>query len=825
MFEERDGPVDTVIQMTRAQRARARAGKIAIAACALAILAFPGSAAARAGSAKAGSLSPRLAALAKPALRAASPAQQAIALSLGGGSGGLARDGAQVLAEVHLDGDVGDATRRLRDAGARVLGVSNRYDILTVAVAPVDLRAVAAVPGVASVSEALAPIVSGADCGGAVRSEGDQQLNVATARSAFGVDGSGVDVGILSDSFDRNGKASTHAAGDVASGDLPGSGSPCGSTTAVGVLDDTDTGGADEGRAMAQIVHDLAPGANLSFASATAHNSQFLFASAIRALRSAGADVIVDDVFYPDEPVFQEGPVAVAVREVTASGAAYFSAAGNDNLIDEEGHDIGSWEAPEFRDAGACPPELEAAVGVSSCMNFDPSGSDDTFGITVKGFATLRVDLQWAEPWLGVETDLDAYLLDAAGKPLEVKVNEEDFLVGSADDNPESGEPLEYFTWKNTSSEPVDVQLAIDRCAAACNPAASESANPRLKVTLLQNGSGVSAFEYPESTGGDVVGPTIFGHAGSPAAVGVGAVPFNDSAEPEEYSSRGPLTHYFEPFNEDTPAAPVPPQQIAKPDLVATDGGANTFFGPFVLGARRFFGTSAAAPHAAAVAALMKQANPSLSFAQMRSVMAATARPVGAFGPNAVGAGLVDAYGALSDVALPPSVTITERPPALGKDRQPRIGFSANRPVAFSCSLDGGALAPCSSPFVPTAPLADGEHGFVVRGVDAAGRSGSSELVSFKIDTRRPRTFFRKHPPKVLRTHKRVARAVFRFGSNEPGVSFVCKIDAGFLRFCNQRLVRRFSVGKHVVSVKARDPVGNVDRTPAVFRFEVKRVR
>ena len=346
-----------------------------------------------------------------------------------------------------------------------------------------------------------------------------------------------------------------------------------------------------------------------------------------------------------------------------------------------------------------------------------------------------------------------------------------------------------------------------------------------LKVVLVQNGSGVTATEYPESAAGDVVGPTVFGHAGTPAAIAVGAIHYGTTSAPEPYSSRGPLTHYFGPVKGTSPAAAITPETIPKPDLVATDGGANTFFGTFLAGAWRFFGTSAAAPHAAAVAALMKQANPGLSNAELRSVLAATARPVGPFGPDAVGAGLLDAYAAVSSVALSPLVSITERPAPLSRERQPRIGFTANRPVAFSCSLDGGALQPCSSPFIPTAPLADGTHGFAVRGVDAAGRVGTSETVSFAIDTQRPTTRFRRRPPKTLRTRHRRAKAVFRFASNESNVSFACKVDGGLLRFCQPRFVRSYKVGRHVVSVKALDAAGNVDRSPAVYRFEVERVR
>ena len=85
---------------------------------------------------------------------------------------------------------------------------------------------------------------------------------------------------------------------------------------------------------MAQIVHDLAPGAALDFA--TAFNGELGFAANIRALAAAGAKVIADDVAYLEEPFFQDGPVAVAVDEVAAAGVSYFSAAGNDNLIDQQ---------------------------------------------------------------------------------------------------------------------------------------------------------------------------------------------------------------------------------------------------------------------------------------------------------------------------------------------------------------------------------------------------------------------------------------------------------------------------------------------------------
>ena len=105
-------------------------------------------------------------------------------------------------------------------------------------------------------------------------------------------------------------------------------------------------------------------------------------------------------------------------------------------------------------------------------------------------------------------------------------------------------------------------------------------------------------------------------------------------------------------------------QTIQKPDVVATDCGRTTFFVPGnAPGVFRFCGTSAAAPHAAAIAALVLQANPTLTPAQIQAGLAATARSVGEFGLNAVGAGLIDAHSMIEDVALPPAITIVNPHP------------------------------------------------------------------------------------------------------------------------------------------------------------------
>jgi subtilisin family serine protease len=712
----------------------------------------------------AGPLSPDLEVLARPQVAAGSPAVQANRIGVPNqGPGSLVREGERVLVTARFDRGAIAAFEPLRDAGARVVDASAATQTLTLAVDPEDLPALAAVPGLEGAWQLREPIVyaEGSCDGGSVLSEGAAQLRVDEAREAFELRGKGLTVGVLSDSFDtarRGAQApATDAEDDEVSNDLPGPSGTCSAQQLpVDVLEDFGKPGSDEGRAMLQIVHDLAPHAGLAFA--TAFRSEEGFAENIELLArpvsagGAGADVIVDDVAWAEEPFFQEGPVAVAIDRVTDGGVTYLSATGNDNLFEgSTGREISSWEAAAFRDAGLCPAPV-ATVPVNQgihCMDFDPGpGLDNTFGITVAAGQTLTLNLQWAEPWYGVATDLDAFLLS------DTEVLDESF----EDNIDETQRPFEFLQWENEDDDARTVYLAINRYAGG---------SPRLKFVLAQNGGGVEEIEYPQSSGGDVVGPSIYGHAGSPSAISVAAVPFNNSAAVESYSSRGPVTHYFGPVESTAPAAALgAPEAIPKPDLAATDCGATTFFAHLQGGAWRFCGTSAAAPHAAAVAALVRQAKPTLPAQQVRDTLTATASPIGAFPAKAAGAGLIDAFDAIS--SLPGPIEGGDGPSA-------RI-----TPVAVT--PPPGPAAPIPAP---------------------------------------PETLILKRPAKVVRSRSRAPRLVFRFGSDQAGAVFHCRVDRSPFRTCSRRTVRRFAHGSHMLRVKAESPAGRIDPTPAVYRFRV----
>jgi hypothetical protein len=819
--------------MSVAFRARAVARFCAPVLVLLAIvLVAPGSAAA----AEAGPLSPELSTLASPTLSGAPEAVQDEAIDLPAeGPGSLVREGERVIVEAHFEGGAMAQTGALEAAGAEVLEASGRYQTVAVAVAPEDLEALAEVPGLAAVEASREPVFYGAAegaataasgsesvCeGGSVISQGLTQLNVAAAREAFGARGAGETIGVISDSYDTaieaigGGAIASHAAEDELTDDLPGPGNDCsGQELPVHVVAEGPADSTDEGRAMLQVVHDLAPHAELAFA--TAYSTELQFAHNIERLAEpvsaggGGADVIVDDVGYFAEPFYQDGPVANAIRKVTEAGVTYFTATGNDNLIESgTGNEIASWERKEFKDT-ACPGAIAAYVGEASsqCMNFSPSGTDNTFGITVEASASLIVDLQWAEPWYGVTADLNAYLLGPNGELIQPET-----VKNAGTGSGVLREPLELLGWENPNAAKAEVQLVIARCTANCNHGASASAKPRLKFDLMEDGAGVSKTEYPSSNAGAgiVVGPTIYGHAGSAAAISVAAAnytqPAGAPAEPERYSSRGPVTHYFAPVNGTTAAAALAtPEVLAKPDVTATDCASTTFFASLRSDGWHFCGTSEAAPHAAAIAALMQETEPAATPATTRAAMETSATPFTTVkSHSAVGAGLLNADQAILALGGSPvfDPASTEEGPSSGGGTQ---GGGS-----------GGEVTPTTTPTAPTTTPTPSPG-------STGGGSGGSTSKGAGAEPLRARIV--AHPKAVERTRRNGVVGRFRLAADGSGATFYCQIDGGPQRVCGASFRRRFGLGRHVVKVRAAHAGANVAAaTPAVFRFRVERVR
>ena len=87
-------------------------------------------------------------------------------------------------------------------------------------------------------------------------------------------------------------------------------------------------------------------------------------------------------------------------------------------------------------------------------------------------------------------------------------------------------------------------------------------------------------------------------------------------------------------------------------------------------------------------------------------------------------------------------------------------------------------------------------------------------------DTTAPDTVKGRGPKR--RWTKRSAR--FRFSSPEEGISFECKLDKKKFKPCSSPArVRNLRPGKHAFRVQAIDAAGNIDSSPAVWRFRVVR--
>ncbi|MFO1477799.1 MAG: LamG-like jellyroll fold domain-containing protein [Verrucomicrobiota bacterium] len=426
----------------------------------------------------------------------------------------------------------------------------------------------------------------------AVVSEGDSAHAADLARQQFASTGAGVRVGVLSDSV--NYLNTSKIAG------LPT------------VMPGQQGSGAGEGTAMMEIVHDLAPGAQLYFATATFSETQF--ATNILQLRfNLGCDVIVDDVGYEDESPFQDGEVARAVNAVTASGGLYFSSAGNMGNLDSG--TSGTWEGDFSADT---PPD-----GVFEGITVHNFGGADYDTVAVTSSYGADTSLFWSDPLGGSSNDYDLYVLDGTGSYV---------VESSANLQAGAGDPYESVAAPLTGE-----QIVIVRSSGAD------------RFLHLDTYAGVLDVGTQGATRGHNASTNAVGVAAVEVAQAVYPSPFLGGSQDivEDFSSDGPRRMFFWPNG-----TPITPGNFSstggavyqKPDLAAADGVTTD-----VPGFAPFHGTSAAAPHAAAIAALLKSYNPALTAAQVRGILGGTAMDI--LGPGvdrASGAGIVMATLALA---------------------------------------------------------------------------------------------------------------------------------------------------------------------------------
>ena len=615
---------------------------------------------------------------------------------------------------------------------------------------PLDrLDAAAARPEVVSVRAAMSRSSAAV---GPVSIQGDYVQRSDVIRSTYtSVTGAGVTVGVLSDSFDcysvyaapgsgvpvsgNQGYASNGFTADYASDQLTGA-LPAG----VKVVEEADClqYGApdqppfgDEGRAMLQTVHAIAPDAGLAFY--TAEGSEADFAAGITALAAAGAKVIADDVAYFDEPYYQDGLVAEAIDAVEAQGVAYFTAAGNNSDLSYEN------TAPKFSTLATAPPNADEYL-----LNFDTSNAAATTSlpVTIPPIPPgdfLAVTLEWDQPYItgaassgGATSQLDLCITGGTGS--DTIIDYDGNAVSCTGPNKLGADSYQVMVVYNPASAAGNT--AQQNFNIVVGLANGTKAPGRLIVTVGDNGLGSTITQFATNSA------TIQGHRTAAGAAAVGAAFYfqtprcgSTPAALEPYSSIGGTPILFSSAG----TRLATPLYRQKPDFVAPDGANDTFLG-FAEGSLttaipqcendtkypNFFGTSAATPHAASIAALMLQADSAATPADIYAALQMTALAMGSPQPNdASGYGFVQADAAFARIP-PGTPSLTLSASSISPPGTP-VTITWSSVNAQGCTASGswtGALAARGSQTLT--PSAVGTDTYSLVCTNAAGTSAKA---------------------------------------------------------------------------------------------------
>jgi hypothetical protein len=615
---------------------------------------------------------------------------------------------------------------------------------------------------------------------GAVALQGDYVQHSALVRTSYaGITGTGVTVGVLSDSFNcyavyaaagsgvpvsgnegyaPNGFTADYAT-DVSTGALPSgvnvleepySSAPPAAGNCLAYGAPTQTPFSDEGRAMLQIVHAVAPGAALAFY--TADDSEADFANGIQALATAGAKVIADDVGYFDEPFFQDGLVAEAVDAVEAGGVAYFSAAGNDSNLTYQN------TYPTFTSPGT------GSMAGEILLNFDTTGATNTTSlpITVPPIPPgdlLAIVVEWDQPYVtgatgaspGATSSIDLCVTGATGSA--VITDNDGNAVSCTSPNKVGVDPVQILIIANPANAAGNTpQESLNIMVGLASNSAGTIAPGRIVVSVEDDGLGSTIDSFFSG------GPAIQGHPGAAGAAAVGAAFYFNTpacltspAELESFSSVGGAPILFDTAGTRL-GTPIVRQ---KPDFVGPDGVNTTFLG-FTLAKDsppypsngllsttipecqnntsypNFFGTSAATPHAAGIAALALQANPAATPTQIYASLRSGALPMSSTSPNFnSGYGFIQADAAF----VVPTLTLGASFIPFGSSTT--LSWSTLDPTSTSCTAAANpatnftAPTPAASGSITVTPAAAGATVYTFTCTGAASTSASNSATLF----------------------------------------------------------------------------------------------
>ncbi len=359
-----------------------------------------------------------------------------------------------------------------------------------------------------------------------------------------------------------------------------------------------------EGLAMMELVYDLAPGAALAFSSA---NTSAEFVNAINILEGTfHCNIICDDLFFYDEPYFEDGAIGTRINQFVNAGGLFVASAGN-------GNDQNYYESDFV-------PITTTVGGTSMTVHNFGSPAPQTshiLRVLVPGGSTLPVALQWNEPFGSSTSDYSLiFTVSSTGATINF----------TSDSN--TTNPYEFLAITNTGTGAGYGYFLVRK---------KTGTDRRIK---LMSDFVPGYFTDKFSTTGSVLG-----HSAVANVIACGALD-KTTGNLEAFSAQGPAFLSSGLRN--------------KPDLCGVDNVTVTGNGGF---GTTFGGTSAAAAHTAAVAALIWSANKNQTNAVVRNILQSTAVDVGAAGyDTATGFGRVDAVNALAMVSNTSMTTLMTTP-------------------------------------------------------------------------------------------------------------------------------------------------------------------
>lgn len=286
-------------------------------------------------------------------------------------------------------------------------------------------------------------------------------------------------------------------------------------------------------------------------------SNMLAFNKAIDDLVVAGCNIIVDDIGWSFEPCFEDGIVAKHLAELIV----------NNNIVHVSS--AGNSAHKHYQKI------FEADASYANVHK-------DLIPVSI-GTGDFTIVLQWDDAFGSSSNDYDLFLCVMDESNNLVPVLSSEFPQDGNDD------PLEYIYDTNTEEGKIAYLKVIKHAGAA---------SKTLEI-FIYGAAGFNDSLYSSAA------DSVYGHAAVPDVIAVGAIPWYYTDSIEYFSSQGPVTIAY-------PTA----SQRQKPDICGVDGVSTS-----TIGFNPFYGTSAAAPHVAAVAAQIWGSNPSMTAAEVRNVL------------------------------------------------------------------------------------------------------------------------------------------------------------------------------------------------------------